>query len=181
MIKLIFKLSFLLIVTVFLSGCFGIKPEKSGASGKLYETFFVGDEGTQYFIKAIKFSSNLNSDQTWTDITFRYKNELKDSATINFSFLNKKLLKSIDSISIQNNDKYTSSTNFKLLFAEKVKNYYKSRFTVKFKLSDLGSLFNNYDWVIKAYSKNESFNYYATKKTKKQLSKINDEIIILFK
>ena len=91
MIKPIFILSLLLIATVFLSGCFGIKPEKSGASGKLYETFFVGDEGTQYFIKDIKFSSNLNSDQTWTDITFRYKNELKDSATINFSFLNAKL------------------------------------------------------------------------------------------
>ena len=91
---------------------------------KLFETFFLGDQGTQYFIKPLSFKDNSNN-YLEMDITFRYLNKIQDSATINFSIYNKALIQAIDSLSIGNHSYSVTTKEIKYLFSERSKNFYK--------------------------------------------------------
>src|SRR5690606_7037547 len=79
---------------LLLSSCFSVKPGTSRSARNLYQNFFIGEEGSQYFIKPIAFE-NDEKEKLQLDITFRYKDEVKDSATVNFSIVTKELNKTI--------------------------------------------------------------------------------------
>ena len=170
---------FLLGIVLFLSGCVSIKPGGVKSGKNLVETFFVGDDGTQYFIKPLLFKSETNQ-QLIIDFTFRYKDRIKDSAFVNMSFLNTEIIKNVDSLKIISGNNSMVLENVKSLFVEKIQSEYKSRYSTKGSLSDIDKLFNNNDWTILVYRQNNISRYITPKETKKKIGKLNESIFVLF-
>ncbi len=159
--------------------CSGIKPSTTKSGKKLYETFFVGEEGTQYFIKPLTFYNNSN-EELKIDLTFRDKSKTKDITTINLSFISKSVFKEIDSIIINNNNSSSiSSKNIKHLFSERSKEQYKNRFSSNTRLSDIKELFKDNDWTISIYKKDILEKFTVSKSSKKNIPKLNYEIFEL--
>jgi len=174
-------LSSLLVLGVvsLMLGCVSIKHSGVKSGKNLYETFFVGDEGTQYFIKPITFNGE-NKNRLVVDFTFRYKDKIKDSAIVNMSFINTEIVRDIDSLKITNGLTSVVLNNIKTLFAERYQKEYKSRFSTKGSLADLNKLFDKNDWTITAYKQSTSSNYTTPKDTKKKINKLKDGIFVLF-
>ena len=170
---------FLMVFVLFLSGCVSIKPGGVKSGKNLYETFFAGDDGTQYFIKPLSFKSQT-SNRLIIDFTFRYKDQLKDSAFVNMSFLNSELIRNVDSLKISNGSATIVLINLKSLFNEKIQAEYNSRYSTKGSLSEINQLFKNNDWTIKVYKQNIISNYNTPKDTRKKIDKLRDRIFILF-
>lgn len=167
---------FLLVITLF-SSCLSVKRETNKSNKKLFETFFVGSEGTQYYIKPLKLNIKGSTNQLLlVDFTFRYKNQVKDSTIINFSIFNNTIIQKIDSINIDN---CLYSKNLQLVFKEREKDIMISRFTVKSPLKDLVLLFNKKQWYFTVYSQGKIFKFTSTKKTNNNIQKIKTSIFSL--
>ena len=166
-------------ILIILSSCFSIKSEAVKSGKKLYETFFVGEAGTQYFIKPLMFS-NKNNEELLLDITFRYKNEIKDSAVVNVSFLSEEVFKEVDSLKINNEANSIIIKKLKYIFSERNKEIYNCRFLFKVDLFHINTIFDSSNWHLILY-KNEGISKYTpSKATKKKIDKLNYEIFALF-
>jgi len=152
---------------------------QSGASS-LYETFFVGELGTQYFIKPILFKEVEKKDKIFLDFTFRYKNKIEDSAIINFSVNSTEIFKNIDSLEIINDIKNISSNKSKLMYNEKLNKKLISRFSCNILLEDICQIFKNENWYINLYIDSVKYSFCSSKKTKKTLKKVFENLFILF-
>jgi hypothetical protein len=168
-------------ICALLFSCGGMKPG-GGKSGKsLYETFYVGEEGIQYFIKPLAFKDD--DSELLLDITFRHKDRVQDSATLNFSIRGSELIKQIDTLILSNSQLSSSITasNIEYLFAERTKRGYTSRFSTKLDLIHLEKLFENSDWTLNTDSKEIlRKRYISTSSTKKNIEKLNQNIFFLF-
>ncbi|MCU0346710.1 MAG: hypothetical protein MUC59_07190 [Saprospiraceae bacterium] len=178
--KTIFRLSFSLCIFALLSSCMNVRPGGAKSGKKLYETFFVGDEGTQYFIKPLAFTNERN-EELKLDFTFRYRNEIKDSAAINASFISNDLIRNIDSLKIMNNSVNIALKDMTYMFSERKKDAYNNRFSAKTDLLKVTKLFNGNDWQIWMYENGKQTRYAAAKKTEKSLAKLSQEVFVLFK
>jgi len=178
--KKLYSYNYLILILVFLlySGCMGIKINATKSPKKLFETFYVGEEGSQYFIKPISFSND--SDKLLIDFTFRYKDKIKDSAIVNISFFTNEIIKECDSLKITINKHFIVVENPKYLFSERKKDKYTSRFSLKIPVIDLYNFFNENYWEIISYYNNASVTFFSTKKTSKKIEKLNYHIFSLF-
>ncbi len=116
---------------------------------KYFETFFVGNDGIQYFIKPIECES-LDGDKLIFDVVLRVKNSFQnqDSATLNFTILSvdKNLPESQQIIWINKNDT-VSVHNVKFMFKERYKKIYSYRLTSKISNTDLKKCFTDTDYL----------------------------------
>ena len=175
----IFKTFIGLGLFVFLTGCLSIKPAGVKSGKNLFETFYVGEDGTQYFIKPLIFLNTQNREEIHIDFTFRYKNVVKDSVILNLSLQSSNIFKSIDSLSLSNTTHKIINKDIRLLFNEKRNNLFNSRFSTKFSLIEFNRMFDNDDWTIIVY-KDKAYNTYVSeKKTKKAIKKLQEKIFIL--
>jgi hypothetical protein len=165
-------------LTFFLS-CYSVKHAGSKSGKRLYETFFVGEEGTQYFIKPLSFI-NKTAEELKLDITFRYKNVVKDSATVNITFHAKNNLKSLDSLKITNMVFNTTISEMKYLFSERNSDMYNCRFSSKVPLADAEKLFENNQWIITQYNDHIVTKYMPSPSTNEAIGKLDYEIFSLF-
>ncbi len=166
-------------VLSFCISCLGVKPGAVKGAKKLYETFFVGEEGTQYFIKPLILNNNI-VEEIKLDITFRYKNVIKDSAIINMSFLNKEIFRQADSLIITNDTAKIIIKEVKYMFSERSKDIYNSRFSSKTLLLNVEKLFKNSNWNLIIYKKGIATKYIAPQSTKKKIDMLRYEIFTLF-
>ncbi len=174
-----FKLvSFILLMLIF-SGCLSIKPSTTKSGKKYFETFYVGEEGTQYFIKPILFKDEKLNEDLILDITFRHRNEIKDSATVNFSIKSPIIYKTLDSLKLLNKDIEINTNKVELLFNEKNKTGFISRYATKFSLKEMKEMFKNEAWEIKIYNQNKITNYVANKKTIITIKTIRDNVFVM--
>lgn len=162
-----------------LCGCFSVKPSTSKSGKNLFETFFVGEEGTQYFIKPLFFENKLGG-EAQLDFTFRYRDQVKDSCIINISFINDDLMKSADSLIIETDSDSVMLKNFGLLYSQRKGKQHLFRLTSKAILADLAKLFSNEKWSLKLHINGTITEYYAISKTEKSISKLNYQIFSLF-
>ena len=163
---------------IFFASCLGVKPGGVKSGKKLYETFFVGIDGTQYFIKPLLFC-NQSTEEIKIDFTFRYKSEIKDSAIVNISFFSKDLFKNNKGFKIINDIDTVAISKMEYLFSERNKKFYISRFSCKISLLDLKNIFQRSNWKL-LFLKNDVVDYYSTKATKNKIEKLNYEIFSLF-
>ena len=163
------------VAMLIFSSCMGIKlgAEKSGAI--LYETFFVGSEGTQYFIKPLRFVGTEN-DELLADFTFRYKDRIKDSVTCNFSIISNEKLKKVDEVLFVGKNVSVKCENILLLFNEKKGDQFKSRFSGQLLFADFIKLFNTGNFRIDVDNKA----YKISSKTQKSVEKLKGKIFVLF-
>lgn len=163
-----------------LTGCTSIKVGGVKSGKNLFETFYVGDDGTQYFIKPLGFSNPENKDELAMDFTFRYKNEVKDSVIVNFAIQSEKIIKEIDQITLSNATQTIASNKVELLYNEKKKKDFYSRFSTKISMVEFNRMFENFDWKTTVVTNGTSQTFEAEKKTKKSLSKLADKVFIIF-
>jgi len=169
----------LILMLLLSSSCLSIKPSTTKSGKNYFETFFVGEEGTQYFIKPILFIDEKSSENLILDITFRYRNEIKDSATVNFSIKSSTLYKTIDSLDISNKDNKIESDQLVLLFNEKSKTGFTSRYSTRFRLNEIKEIFNNDTWEITIYNQNKVTKYKPHKKTTRAINAVRDRVFVL--
>jgi hypothetical protein len=169
----------ILIPLIVFSGCLSIKPSTSKSGKNYFETFFVGEEGTQYFIKPILFKNEKSNEDLILDITFRYRNEIKDSAKVNFSIKSSIIYKTIDSLKFSNKDNNLISDQLVLLYNEKNKIGFTSRFSSKFNLSEIKEMFKDDSWEITIYHHNKTYIYTPHRKTIKAINSVRDRVFVL--
>ena len=170
--------STLLITTMailFLSGCMGIKPGATKSGSTLYETFYVGDEGTQYFIKPLRFAGN-NNDELLMDFTFRYKDSVKDSVTCNFSIVSDEKTKKVEDVSFTAEDRNVKCEFIALLFFDKKGNKFISRFSGRLLFADFNRLFHTGNFTVEA----DHVTYTIPPKTQKSVKELQKKIFVLF-
>ena len=169
------RLSLMLSIVILSVGCLSIKPSTTKSGKKLFETFYVGEEGTQYFIKPLLFEDQENKEKVFLDITFRYKNEIKDSAIVNLTIEGPYIYKTIRQISF-NGANDIDSRQIELIYNEKNKNEFISRFSTNIALKDIESWFNNDDWSLTLYSNNRTINAKPSKKTVKSIHTLHENV-----
>lgn len=169
------KLLIFLSVILCLASCVSVKPSTSKGASALFESFFVGEEGTQYFIKPMEFRNNKET--LLVDFTFRYRNEVRDSVIVNFSILSENLIRNIDLLSINNQTNNILSTDINFLNSAVKGRVFTSRFTTKIHLSDLVKLFKSDSWEISV----DSTTYKPIKRTKRSINRLNQNLFILMR
>lgn len=175
----LFTFTFLLFL---ITSCGGIKLSGAKSASSLYETFYVGEAGIQYFIKPLRFES-VEKSSIETDFTFRVKKEIQptDSVTVNFSLHSSKIIKNIDSLVIYSNGKRCILPYKEYIYTEKKGDSFVSRFSTKGELSSLETVLKNSDWKVLLYITNkESETFNTTKKTQNKITKINDNLFSTF-
>lgn len=169
------KILFSIILSIFLSGCLMIKPGAVKSGKHMYETYFLGSAGVQYFIKPIALRGNESS-VFEADFTFKYLKNLNDSSVINFSIQHKNnLYKNIDTIHFRNGKTAFNIVNSKLLFNEKPGKYYISRFSAKLTQKDLRVLFSSSDWDVRL----DNISFKPTGRTRKNIAYLNSHVFYL--
>ena len=174
-----FKFVSLILITLMFSGCLSIKPSTTKSGKNYFETFFVGEEGTQYFIKPILFKDEKSNEDLILDITFRYRNEIKDSATVNFSIRSSIIYKTIDSLKFTNNDNKIESDQLVLLFKERSKTGFTSRYSTRFSLNEIKEMFNNDAWEIIIYNQDKITKYKPHRKAIRAINALRDKVFVL--
>jgi len=169
----------LILLLLLFSSCLSIKPSTTKSGKNYFETFFVGEEGTQYFIKPILFIDEKSNENLILDITFRYRNEVKDSATVNFSIKSSILYKTIDSLDISNKDNKIESDQLVLLFNEKSKTGFTSRYSTRFSLNEIKEMLNYDTWEITIYNQNKVTKYKPHRKTTRAINTVRDRVFAL--
>ena len=176
------KLLSLLTLTLILilhNSCSSIKPTTTKSGKSYFETFYVGVDGTQYFIKPLSLKENTTKETLLVDITFRYKDQIKDSSIINFSIKSPTLYKSIKNLEITTKATNIKTNKVKLLFNEKSGDDFISRFTAKIPLNKTKEMFDHDDWTLTLHHPTQTKAYKTDKKTTKTIATLRKKIFIL--
>ncbi len=170
----------LFFVLILFSSCLALKPGAVKSGSNLFESFFVGEFGTQYFIKPLLFEDKKSSSDLQIDFTFRYKNKIDGNSTVNFGITDNQLFKSIKRLHFTNGNSSFECSNIKFLFNEKKGNSFYSRFTTEIELEKLKQLFSSTNWEINIEQNNLNRIFVLNKQTTKSIERLNENLFILF-
>jgi hypothetical protein len=177
--KIHFWLPLLLLLS---SGCMGVKPGKTGGKpGTHVESFYVGDEGMQYYIKPIPLHASEKGNKTTlvSDFSFRYRPETQPMVTMNFSIFSDHPIKKLDSLHWHSNLGKITITQIALMFIEKDKEGFHQRFTLQLPLSDVIRLLQD-ECTITIRHQQESIPFYTRKKkTQKVIRSLHKNLFVL--
>jgi hypothetical protein len=175
--RLIVSFHFLLVIFLFLTSCTSVKPATTKGGMKFFETFFVGNEGTQYFIKPMAFQNEDKNTNLQIDFTFRYKDKVRDTAIVNFSIFSTTIYKSVDGLTLSNGK--TGGVfleRAELVFNEKTKKGFVSRFSTRLPLKSLKQTFDQDNWIISVHQKEQLVKFFPEKKTKKKINTLRENV-----
>ncbi len=156
-----------------------IKPGRTGKANKVYETFYLGDKGTQYFIKPLAFSSTGNEELSM-DITFRSTGQLTDTAAINVSIFSAEQIKDIKTITFTAADVEERIMQSKLLFVQPKKDLFESRFTIPMPSTVLENYVASTDHKIDILTPSTNLTFTPDKRTLKQFNALTVLLFSLF-
>lgn len=176
-------LSLLLIsLSISLNSCLGVKPATSGGGKKYFESYYAGDEGNQYFIKPLVLVSEYKEAKATLDISFRSKESLQGTAQVNFSVYMPEAVHSLKDAYLYVNDTSFELSDIKLLFVEKEKNGFQSRFSTTVPAEKLRSIFNTSDWqLVIIKEKGKTYKFDTASLSKKRIEAINTNLFTIFK
>lgn len=170
------NLLYLVSIILFTVSCSPLKTKKMNKStGGLYETFYVGKEGTQYFIKELEFKSKTN-EMLAIDFTFRYNHNKtsnqENSVIANYTFSNHRNIK-IDSFLVGNKLRKKIQ---RTIFKEKEKNKILTRQSVEISLGSLCDVLsqNNLEVILKG--DNEILSFKPKKNTTKKVLSLQNNL-----
>lgn len=166
---------------LLLTGCFGVKPTGTQKRSSLYETFFVGEEGMQYFIKPLEFvSEEKNDEKMRMDFTFRHAGEASADGrvTVNLSLYSLQRISGGQDFSLQSGEKSVGLQDCRMLFQEKKKNYFHVRYTATIGMEEFIALFQKNDWRASCREEGKEKHFIASGKTQKQIKRIDGLAIL---
>lgn len=180
------KASFFLIrilLIAMLSGstfsCISVKPTTNRSAKTLYTTFYLGDKGTQYFIKPLLLENDEKESVT-VDFTFRDKIVADSSlGVINMSVLINETITDIDSIAFYSTDYLFSIVNVKTLYKEKKDKQILIRTSGNVSTKTISYLFKETNWQVKVYSNTKELAFQSVKKTNKSIPLLHSAIFEL--
>jgi hypothetical protein len=170
----------LLVLMMSLSGCLTVKPGSTKSGMKFFETFFVGEEGTQYFIKPLDMVSVNSPEEFSVDFTFRYNSHLAQGSQVkmNFTLSSNDIVRKIDSLKIYSGNGSTTISQNQLLFNGKHKKLFTSRFTSEINLADLTDLMSDI-WYVEVFHNNQKLRFSHSRKSRKAIAKLNEKVFVL--
>lgn len=150
-------------------------------ANKLVKTFFVGAEGSQYFIKPLTFEGE-GKQTMQIDFTFRCRNVIgQDTVKCNFTIASEKIYKHLDSMTIVSSAGKAVCSDVQLLFNKTEGKKFLSRLSADTMLADLDKAMAADDWTICLYRDGVCDRFHAPAKTRKQLRQLNQRLFIIFK
>ncbi|MFJ1429910.1 hypothetical protein ACILE2_03780 [Capnocytophaga canimorsus] len=179
-LRLILK-PFLIISLLFaLQGCFSVKPGKTGNGKKLYETFYAGEEGNQYFIKPFELTDLARNEKSLWDFSFRSKVSLQGESRVNFSLFTQLAVHKIEKVSFSNKNTNFSNEQVSFMFIEKTKEGFLSRFTLNTDTENLKALFSDANWEITIKTEQGDYTYTPDKAVIKKINTLDQTLFVLF-
>ena len=152
---------------------------QSGRSGKLYQSFYVGEDGVQYFIKPLKWKNDANSSFE-ADFTFRYKEGTSNDASVKMTLVEGiKLVKSVKKITISSSTGSVSLDSLSTLFLEKAGDNYVKRVSAHCSFEDLRSMFESDEWKIEVEGHGKAVFEDTPSKTQKKIARLNTDVFAL--
>lgn len=171
----------MLILTMsFLIGCFSVKPGAIKSGNNLYESFYVGEQGTQYFIKPLKFEHDENNNTFLVDFTFQYKEDLNEKVTINFSLFSDNKPVNPDSLIIKSKEARITATKINSIYRQKKNGDFVFRYTTEIKLNNLHKVMESNQWQVRVFDANKNLKYSPKRKTQKNIEKLYQNVFVLF-
>jgi len=167
------KIAILLFISFFLQNCY-----LSVANSKLFESFYIGNGKTNYFIKSLKFKGSEKS-KLFMDFTLNMVKENDNAVTINFSIINKEETITVDSMFINSYNELVILNSLYLLFLEKNKNRVLSRYTSKIDLQEALNLFKSNEWNITVHSNGVKHNFKNTHTTMRKIDYLNENLFMI--
>ena len=175
----IFRLIPFIIIALIMQNCISVLPTSLKTGKNYFETFYAGEEGTQYFIKPILFANENSSEEFIFDLTFRYKNEVLDSVIVNFSINSSKMYKNIDCLVMSSKGIQRINKNLELIYFEKINNGFRSRYSTKYSLEEIKEMFNNESFQVTIYYQGKISSFKPTKKSLRVINLIRDNVFVL--
>lgn len=154
-----------------------LKPGGGGRAGKLFEVFYAGDKGTLYFIKPLEFRSG--DARLWMDYTFHYRPDSSSDALVNFTIRDTKLYRSMDSVSLQSFTLKAPINSIRLLYNEKQKSGFVSRFSGRLPMITLYNYLEATDQTIFTYRGEYHSMWRAAPKTERKIHSLQENLLIL--
>lgn len=176
---LIFSICFLT-VTILFSACMGVKSGATKGKKNLYETFYTGDEGMQYFIKPLELTSASKENNMAVDFTFRHKEHKGTAATLNYSLFSSEVIKEITSFTINVGSKTYNAAVNELFYNERAKKHFTSRFSTSIPFDILSAMFETQSWNIQIAYNGRKYTFTPTKKSQKTIQTISTNLFVLF-
>ncbi len=172
----------LLIISSFLTISIGLSSTvQAQRVRKYYETFYVGERGTQYFIKPLELASENTSDALLLDITFRYKQDVTDTVVINFSVIGESIYKKLDQFVMKHDAGTVAGQNIKQLYSEKHKKGFLSRYTLQVTTEELYQLFSSKNGFSITLKQGSEINMFSlTGKGEKSVIFLIENLFVLF-
>ena len=170
-LKLIF-FSLIVLSSIFLAGCMSVKPTASKTDGSLYETFYLGNRGTQYFIKPLLFESE--KEELKIDFTFRPSENTDNLVTTNYTITSAKKIEKVDTLVLKNKTQIVKCTDNKKLYSEIKNSKRVCRFSAKIQLEKLNQLMANPAWSIQVVTKDTTMDYQASSRTKRSITTLQE-------
>lgn len=169
-----------MIISLLMSSCMVMRPGVTKSGKQLYESFFISLQTNQYFIKPMQFTSEDNIEM-WLDFTFRDKSKSSDSATVNFTLQYDQIVKSIDSIIIDNGIQQSALNDICYIYTAKKKEKYNSRFTSRSTNPSSDKLFNSNEWNINVFFNDRAYKFTPSKRTAKSIDILDENLIELIR
>lgn len=160
----------------------GGKVNSGRSKSKLYQSFFVGEEGTQYFIDRILFENRKSENYLFADFTFRHSNTKRSSVTFNFSLNSKVYVSQMDSLALLADESVFMAENIKIMFTEKQDGRFVSRFTSSISLDHLKQLMKAPEPKIRLFYKGSDGSQALEPhpKTFKKIQRLNEDLFFIF-
>ena len=166
---------------LLLASCGSVRPGAVKSARNLYETFYVGEDGTQYFIKPLKFErpGDVQS-ELLLDLTFRFRNEVRDTATLNFTIEDDRLYRSVERFEIAHPGFAAKSADIELLYNQRAGDGFASRFSARLPMADLVKVFDSADWTLTVQSGEGEMRYLPVGKTERAVVRLQDGVFVVF-
>lgn len=170
MSKIILLLSLVLIT---ITSCSLKKISNTISSTRVYENFYIGDSGNQWYIYPLKFSNKT----THFLVDYTVKDNAKDTVVVKYSIITKQQLGKPKSIvfNLANNEKYNLDLG-KKIFVETQGDILHLRYASTMTYPDFLNFFN----TIKSISIDGLDEpVVPTKATKKKIAEVNRQVITI--
>jgi hypothetical protein len=171
----------LFVLSILMHTVFVLPVAAQEFSSKYMATFFVGDSGTQYFIKPLRFDGQQYHGYLTIDFTFRHLSSNEVPVVAKFSFIKPQAVQDLDSLVIKTPKANLVLRNPATLFVSPYKiQKVHSRYTSTVLLPELLKVTGDDWWIIDAWSKGEYIRYVSSNRAKKALRKISRQFKPVF-
>lgn len=158
-----------------ISACHSVKPAGGKYKASDYESFFLGDGKTQYFIQPINFNgedSNLD-----IDFTFRDENFIDSLLVTNYTVSSEFSITKIDSIVFITSDSKIKATQIQKIFQERDGKKHRIRSTCKITGSKLAHILKSNNLQISIFAHNKELKFESSKKVNAKRQRIYSNLI----